>query len=98
MEELDKIKLMLSPSDLELYSDDLLKLYLEDAYCIINDLRNTEEIEDKYKYVARSIVLERIGKAGAEGQTSHKEEGITRSWSSADISSELLAQIITIIR
>lgn len=98
MTELDKIKLILTPQDLDLYSDDLLSLYLEDAYFIINDIRETEEIEEKYKPVAREIVIERINKMGAEGQKSHSEEGISRSWSSANISSELLARITPICK
>jgi hypothetical protein len=98
MTELDKIKLILTPQDLDLYSDDLLSLYLEDAYFIINDIRETEEIEEKYKPVAREIVIERINKMGAEGQKSHSEEGISRSWSSANISGELLARITPICK
>ena len=93
MSEIEKIKLMLLPDELDLYSDDLLSLYLEEAEFIINDIRDTETIEDKYKPTARRIVLERIGKMGAEGQISHSEEGTSRGWSSADISSELLSTI-----
>lgn len=98
MSELEKLKLMLLPEELELYTDELLSLYIEDAEYIVNDIRDTEEVEDKYKPTVRRIVLERIGKMGAEGQTSHSEEGISRGWSSADISQELLSTITPIIK
>jgi hypothetical protein len=51
----------------------------------------------QYGHVQVSIALELYNKNGAEGQTAHSENGISRTYESADVSSSLLKQIIPIV-
>lgn len=79
-------------------SDVVLQFYLDNASDIICDLRDTDAVETKYLNTQIKMALELVAKHGAEGQISHTENGISRTYESADISSSLLSQITPIIR
>ena len=51
------------------------------------------EIEERYKDLQIRIAVEMFNKRGAEGETAHSENGISRSYSSAGVSEELLREI-----
>ena len=79
-------------------SDDRMSYALEMAQDIINETRcpygdYPETLERRYHGLQIRIAVELINKEGVEGQTSHTEDGVTRSYSSADVSPELLAQV-----
>lgn len=74
-------------------SDDLLEFYLGKAEQVICDIRNSNVVEDKYKYVQVEMAIELFNKRGAEGQDSHSENGINRGWETAEISDALLAKV-----
>lgn len=91
MTQLEKLKLMLSISDTT--EDDLLDLCLDFAKEIICNIRFTTDVEPEYQNVQIRIAIEIYNKMGAEGQTSHSENGVSRAYESGDISPSLLAQI-----
>ena len=52
------------------------------------------EVPQRYRTLQYRIALELYSKRGAEGEVQHIENGIHRNYSSADVSPELLNQII----
>lgn len=70
------------------------EFYLDCAGNIICDIRKTPYVENRYKNLQVRIAIELYNKQGVEGQTSHSENGISRSYSSSDISNDLLKQIL----
>lgn len=79
-------------------SDAVLQFYLDDASNIICDLRNSNIVEKKYLTTQVKIAIEMYNKRGAEGQVGHGENGISRSYEKADISSSLINQITPIVK
>lgn len=49
-----------------------------------------------YEHIQLQIAVELFSKMGAEGQTAHSENGIGRSYESADVSPSLLRRIIPV--
>ena len=84
----------------ESVADELLLTYLEDAKGIILNKRypfgypEGTEVEPKYETVQVKIALELFSKRGAEGETSHSENGISRGYESASVSSSLLNMVL----
>lgn len=74
--------------------DSVLDFYLASAGSLICELRNTDYVEPSLEHVQIKMAIELFNKAGAEGQTSHSENGVNRSYESGDISLGLLAQVI----
>ena len=90
MNQLEKLKLLLgSPPE----SDLLLQLLLDNAGEIICDIRNTDVVEPKYLGVQVSMAVEMYNKRGAEGQTGHSENGISRSYERGDISDAIMSKV-----
>lgn len=52
------------------------------------------EVPARYQMLQVQIAAELYAKMGAEGQTAHSENGISRTWESADVARGLLEQII----
>ena len=81
-------------------ADELLLTYLEDAKGIVLNRRypygypEGTEVEPRYETVQVKIALELFSKQGAEGEVSHSENGISRSYESSSISSSLLKMIV----
>lgn len=94
MNQLEKLKRLLNEQE----NDELLELYLEDAKNIICELRYTYEVEPQYLSTQLKIAMELYSKSGAEGQTSHSENGISRTYEVADISPSLLSNITPFVR
>lgn len=57
------------------------------------DTTTIEEVPSQYDSVQLEISVYMLNKRGAEGQTSHGENGISRTWGGADVPEELLASI-----
>lgn len=75
-----------------------IQILLETAKSAINARRYPfgdvpEELERRYENLQIRIAVELYNKQGAEGETSHSENGISRSYSSAWVSEELLSEI-----
>ena len=94
MTQLERLKIRIT----EKVSDVELEDILESAKAVILSRRfpfgeQPTEIEDRYKDLQIRIAVEMYNKQGAEGETSHSENGISRSYSSASVSEELLREI-----
>lgn len=94
MTQLERLKIRIT----ETVTDAELEDILESAKAVILSRRfpfgeQPEEIENKYKDLQIRIAVEMFNKRGAEGETSHSENGISRSYSSANVSEELLREI-----
>jgi hypothetical protein len=77
-------------------SDAVLQFYLDNARDIICEIRHSDAVETKYLNTQIKIAIEMYNKAGAEGQTGHSENGLSRTYESGDISQSLLSQIIPV--
>lgn len=94
MTQLDRLKIRIPENN----SDTELEELLESAKAVILSRRfpfgeQPEEIEKKYYDLQLRIAVEMYNKRGVEGQTSHSENGVSRSYSSANVSEELLREI-----
>lgn len=87
-------KLVGNPSN----EDDILIFCLENASDIICDIRNSDKVEDKYLTSQISIAVEIYNKRGAEGQISHTENGLSRSYEKGDISRSVIGRITPIVK
>lgn len=93
-EKLAALKAMIGNSD----SDEVLSAYLKlagskiiaKAFPYQNDVI---EVPEQYSYLQVEIAAYMLNKRGAEGQTSHTENGITRQYESADVPSSMLKTI-----
>lgn len=80
-------------------SDDLLSELLEQAGAIVLNRRypfgypDGMEVSNQYARIQVAIALELYAKRGAEAQTMHSENGISRTYEAGDISPSLLRQI-----
>lgn len=53
-----------------------------------------EDVEARYKDLQFRIAMDLYNRIGAEGQTAHSENGISRTFDSSWISDELLSEIV----
>lgn len=94
MTQLERLKTRIT----EKVDDKVLEDILESAKAVILSRRHPfgeqpEEIENKYKDLQIRIAVEMFNKQGAEGETAHSENGVSRTYSSASVSEELLREI-----
>lgn len=94
MDKLKVLKILLDNPDCD---DELLEFYLLNAQNIICNIRNTETVETQFETIQIKIAVELFNKRGAEGQTSHQENGISRGYETADVSASLLSQIPSMV-
>ncbi len=93
-QKLTILKSMIDGSD----DDSVLSTYLSiagekvirKAYPYKSDVT---EVPEKYSYLQIEIAAYLLNKRGAEGEISHSEGGISRSYSSADVPSAYMNQI-----
>ncbi len=88
--QLDKLKKLLGTENSE---DEVLEILLDMAGEIITNIRRTDVVEPEYYNAQLSIAIELYNKMGAEGQTSHGENGINRSYEVGDVSESLISRI-----
>jgi hypothetical protein len=93
-EKLTLLKAMVGSSD----TDDVLLAYLNIAgRKILNRAypygTDEAEVPSRYDFLQCEIAAYLLNKRGAEGQTSHSENGISRSYESADVPESLLGAI-----
>ena len=94
MTQLERLKIRIT----EKVDDKELEDILESAKAVILSRRfpfgeQPTEIEDKYKDLQIRIAVEMFNKRGAEGETAHSENGVSRSYASANVSEDLLKEI-----
>lgn len=94
MTQLERLKIRITEKVDDLELEDIL----ESAKAVILSRRfpfgeHPEDIEPKYKDLQIRIAVEMFNKRGAEGETAHSENGISRSYASANVSEDLLKEI-----
>lgn len=98
-EKLTMVRVMGNVSnDAEDWSDDILLTYLAiagrkiiaKAYPYKNDI---VEVPKRYELLQCEIAVYLLNKRGAEGQTSHSENGISRTYEKADVPESMLSII-----
>ena len=94
MTQLERLKIRITEDVNDIELEDIL----ESAKAVILSRRfpfgeYPADIEDKYKDLQIRIAVEMYNKRGAEGETSHSENGVSRTYSSANVSEELLREI-----
>ena len=94
MTQLEHLKIRITENVL----DEELEDILESAKAVILSRRfpfgdQPDEIENRYKDLQIRIAVEMFSKRGAEGEVSHSENGISRTYASASVSEELLREI-----
>ena len=94
-EKLTALKAMVGTSD----SDEVLSAYLNfagskiiaKAYPYQNDVT---EVPAQYSYLQVEIAAYMLNKRGAEGQTAHTENGVSRSYENGDVPPSMLKSVI----
>ena len=97
-EKLTLLKAMVGSAD----SDDVLLAYLDIAGGkILNRAYpfGTEEtvVPSRYDFLQCEIAAYLLNKRGAEGQTGHNENGISRSYESADVPESMLGAVTPLV-
>lgn len=101
---ISSLKIVLDARNLTGFNDDYLQYEINQAIAEINRCRRftpttKNPYDKKYEYLIIPMCVSSIAKIGAEGQTSHSENGVVRNYGSAiDYPSELLRQIIPLIK
>lgn len=97
-EKLQLLRAMVGESDTE----EVLLAYLNIAgRKIINRVypygTDETEVPTRYDFLQCEIAAYLLNKRGAEGQTSHSENGISRSYESADVPESLLGAVTPMV-
>lgn len=97
--KIEKLKVLISP---DTASDELLLYLLEQSEGIILNRRypfgapEGVTLSPLHEQIQIRIAVELFSKMGAEGQTMHTENGVSRTYEAADVSPSLLRQIIPV--
>ena len=99
VEKLALLRVMVGQPNTNDWTDDVLISYLNIAGSkIINRAYpyddTVTEVPRRYGYLQCDIAAYLLNKRGAEGQTSHSENGVSRSYESADVPESMLSEII----
>lgn len=103
---LEKLKrqLEIREFDISHLDDEILFDEIEDAIEAVNDRRHfisTDQklFEDKYKGIVIRLVICSFSKMGAEGQLSHSENGVSRTYAGAsEFPNDILKEIVPLGR
>lgn len=96
-QKLEQLKVLILP---DTATDDILNQLLLIAEGIVLNRRypfgvpRGSIVPAQYEHIQLRIALEFYSKRGAEGQTAHSENGISRSYEAADVSPSLLNRIM----
>lgn len=98
-QKIEKLKVLISP---DTASDDLILYLLEQSEGIILNRRypfgapEGASLSPLHEQIQLRVAVELFSKMGAEGQTEHAENGITRKWEAGDVSPSLLRVIMPV--
>ena len=104
MNLLASLKTALSARDLGTFTDEYLMLEIDQAIATINRCRrftpkDNKPYDIKYEYLIVPMCISSLSKIGAEGQTSHSENGVLRNYDSGgDYPKALLQQIVPLVK
>ena len=99
IEKLARFEALISPDNA---STELLSFLLDQAEGIVLNQRYPFGPPDgavmpaAYEHVQLQIAVELFSKMGAEGQTGHNENGVSRTWEAGDVSPSLLRRIVPV--
>ena len=65
-------------------------------YDTFSSVPDEAEVPDKYTSLQCQLAVRYISRRGAEGETSHNENGISRTWDSAD-DTDLLRRVMPLV-
>ena len=99
VEKLSLLRVMVGQPNEGDWSDDVLLSYLNIAgRKIINRAYpyddSVEDVPRRYGYLQCDIANYLLNKRGAEGQTAHSENGVSRSYEAADVPESMLKEVI----
>lgn len=99
VEKLTLLRVMVGQPNAGEWTDDVLLSYLAIAGRKILSRAypyddTVTEIPRRYGYLQCEIAAYLLNKRGAEGQTAHSENGVSRSYGSADVPEAMLREII----
>ena len=101
---LASLKTALSARDFDTFSDEYLMFEIDQAIAAINRCRrftpkDDKKYDPKYEYLIIPMCVSSLSKIGAEGQTSHSENGVLRNYDSGgDYPKALIQQIIPLAK
>lgn len=104
VELIQKLKSVLAARGFKTYDDSYLDFEITQAIQEINRCRrftatDKKPYDTKYEYLIIPMCVASIAKIGAEGQASHSENGVQRTYGSAgDYPKELISQIVPLIK
>lgn len=99
-EKIRRLAALISPDTAD---NDLLSALMEQAEGIVLNRRypfgypEGTKVEARFEHIQIQIALELFSKMGAEGETDHNENGISRSYEAAGVSPSLLKRIVPIL-
>ena len=94
-----KLEVLISP---DTASPDLLLYLIEQSEGIVLNRRYPFGVPEgmtvpaQYEQIQLRVAAELFSKMGAEGQVSHSENGISRTWEVGDVSPSLLRKIVPV--
>ena len=99
VEKLAMLRVMVGQPNNGDWSDDVLISYLAIAgRKIINRAYpyddTVDEVPRRYGYLQCDIAAYLLNKRGAEGETAHSENGISRTYGSADVPEAMLSEVV----
>ncbi len=99
IEKLSLLRVMVGQPNADDWRDDVLISYLKIAgEKIINRAYpyddTVTEVPRRYGVLQCEIAQYMLNKRGAEGQTAHSENGVNRTYASADVPEALLSEVI----
>lgn len=98
-ERIELFKGRLLGNEADNVTDDTVEVFLNSAKGIIFDIRyqsnmkRPNDVEECYHYLQIEIALELYSKSGSEGEVSHTEGNISRTYLNAGVSKDLLSRI-----
>lgn len=101
-EKLTMVRVMSESTDSEDWSDEILLAYLTIAGSKIIERAypyddTVEEVPRRYEILQCEIAVYLLNKRGAEGEISHSENGISRTYGSADVPESMLSIITPMV-
>jgi hypothetical protein len=99
VEKLSMLRVMVGQPNEGDWADDVLVSYLAIAgRKIINRAYPYDdavtEVPRRYGYLQCDIAAYLLNKRGAEGEVSHSENGVTRSYGSSDVPESMLSEVV----
>jgi hypothetical protein len=98
-EKINRVSALIAP---DIASNDLLLYLLEQSEGIILNRRypfgspEGATLSPLHEQVQIRMAVELFNKMGAEGQTEHAENGVTRKWEAGDVSPSLLKLVVPV--